>query len=140
MTNINIPETIASTSIQIIENKQKSPFKIWTIQNPIELLKLAPLKLNGTDHMLIIYICSILDFDNMFAINQSTCAKELGVSRVSVNKSISTLEKHGIIQKREDSDSKSTTSQIGKFLLNPLYFYKGKSSKFNNLVTTYFNL
>jgi predicted DNA-binding transcriptional regulator len=131
MTTVKLPEEGAS--VHIYQNKQKSPYEDWVIQNSEELLTLSPLKLNGTVFIVLFYICSILEFENTFTLNKSQCAKELGISKASVFNAVKSMEDYGIIKKLGKKD-------FIQYVLNPVYFYKGKALNFSKVFNDYLNL
>jgi hypothetical protein len=135
MTTVKLPEEGAS--VHIYQNKQKSPYEDWVIQNSEEILTLSPLKLNGTVFIVLFYICSILEFENTFDLNKSQCAKKLGVSKASVFSAVKSMEEYGIIKKLE---KKGSQPNIIKYSLNPAYFYKGKALSFSKVLNDYLNL
>lgn len=138
MNTIRLPEEGAS--VHIYRKKQSSPYEDWVIQNSEELLSLSSLKLNGTVFMVLFYICSILEFENVFLLNKSSCAKKLGISKASVFSAVKTMESHGIIKKLKKAEGEKNLSNLSQYTLNPLYFYKGKAMSFSRVFNDYFNL
>ena len=74
--------------------------------------------LKGEAHRVIWYLLSRLDFENWIQITQKEIAEELEINKVNVSKTISLLEKKGIIVRGPKIDRSYA------FRLNPYFGWK----------------
>lgn len=113
--------------------KSKSPFPDWSMNNSVNIGKLAKLGLSGSCLSVFLWIIANLDFDNLIIINQSEFARELNISRFGVSKAIKSLIEHGLIKKTNQTIGTSSV-----YLVNPIYVFKGKSKSYSEIVELYF--
>jgi hypothetical protein len=83
--------------------------------------KLGRLRLTSSDLWVFLEVLGRLQYGNQIQINQTAWAKDMGISRQSINSAFATLEKHKIVTRQVRG--KLTTS----YYVNPDYCWCGDS-------------
>jgi len=105
-----------------VEQKRRNGFgKGWLAmaQDPLDILATADV--TGETYRVLFKLLARLDFENLIAVNQSDIAKELGLKRENVNRSIRALVNLGVLLKGP------RIGAIRSFRLNPHFGWKGNS-------------
>ena len=106
----------------VLCRSKKNPYSKGWIMNSQEALKLLAVDedLTGESYKVLLYLLSILDFENWIQIPQKIIAEELGMQKQRISRSIKVLEQKEIIL-RGDKLGRSYA-----FRLNPYFGWKGK--------------
>lgn len=96
--------------------KRKEPFVI-VVQK--DLYQISKLGLRGGVLSVLLYLISVLQYNNYILVNQSRVAEALGMSKSQVCGIFKTLIEKGLITK------KITRTLSGSYVLNPLVAWRG---------------
>ena len=106
----------------VICNLKRNPYAGGWVMNSQEALRILATDkdLKGETYRVLLYLLSILDFENWIQIQQKEIANELQMHKQHINRAIKLLENKEIILRGEKS------GRSYSFRLNPHFGWKGK--------------
>lgn len=120
--------------VYVLSQKQVSPYKTFGIFNDMNLIELVKLNLSGSAINTFLYMVGNMDYENEILFNQTSCAKELNISRDSVTKSVKILLENNLIKKIGQNGT------LAIYLINPSIFYRGKAKAHGNVLDKFLEL
>lgn len=111
--------------IPIKKFKYKEAF-IMAFQDNIKFIA-TDKRLTLRDYKILIYLLSVMDFENWIRLSQETIANNLGMFQQDISKALNRLYKFGYIDKIKDG-----RNNIYRF--NEVFVWKGKAATRDNLL------
>lgn len=121
--NADTGEILDHTVLAILPPKRKNGFNNgWMAMSQVGADILAESNLGGAEFRLLWKLIAKLDFDNETLINQASIARELGMHRQSVQRSLKRLIALGVVIEGNKDDL-----VVRRYRLNPNFGWKGSA-------------